>query len=110
MVKRDCGKSYAMKAIDKKKLSNEFGDGWKEALTAEKAFLTQLSHPLVMHVAYCFQNPQYLVIVMDLCTTTTLATFTHGSEHKLTPPQVRPKTPRARRCEQRVLTRGTHQA
>ena len=89
VVKRDCGKVYAMKVMKKSEIMSAFaGEDWKEIVLLEKQLHASMHHPLVVNLAYSFQNAGYLVLVMDTCPGGDLSVFCIGNE-RLTPPQVR---------------------
>ncbi len=69
VVKRDCGKHYAMKVQKKAELvaSLEGLDDWQEVVLLEKNLQAQLHHPLLVNLAYAFQDPVHLVLIMDAC-------------------------------------------
>jgi len=89
VVKRDSGKHYAMKVMKKHELISAFkSDGWKETVLLERRLQGNLHHPLLVNLAYSFQNVQFLVLVMDACPGGDLSVFALTSE-RLTPQQVR---------------------
>ena len=89
VVKRDCGKTYAMKVMKKKDLMQSFeGEDWKAVVSLEQQLQAQLHHPLIVNLAYSFQNTGYLVLVMDACPGGDLSTFAL-TDDKLTPTQAR---------------------
>uniref|UniRef100_A0A7S3BPB6 cGMP-dependent protein kinase n=1 Tax=Haptolina ericina TaxID=156174 RepID=A0A7S3BPB6_9EUKA len=89
VVKRDSGKHYAMKIMKKHELISAFkADIWKETVLLERRLQGNLHHPLLVNLAYSFQNIQYLVLVMDACPGGDLSVFALTSE-RLTPPQVK---------------------
>ena len=68
VVKRDCGKHYALKVMDKQHMIDEQGDeAWQDPVLTERSLLASLHHPLMINLAYAFQNMRYLVFVMDVC-------------------------------------------
>ena len=74
--KRDCGKQYAMKVMDKRKLLRDLGEEyWENILLIERNILSQLHHPLLTNMAYSFQNIDYVMIIMDACFGGDLARF-----------------------------------
>jgi serine/threonine protein kinase len=76
MTKRDCGKRYASKVMGKPVLAERFGDGWWEVIVqTERNILAALNHPLLINLAYTFQNKDYIVLVMDLCESGDLTPF-----------------------------------
>ncbi|KAL1520053.1 hypothetical protein AB1Y20_023528 [Prymnesium parvum] len=89
VVKRDCGKHYAMKVMKKHELIAAFrSEHWKETVLLERRLQSNLHHPLLVNLAYSFQNVHFLVLVMDACPGGDLSVFALSSE-RLTPPQVR---------------------
>jgi len=89
VVKRDCGKVYAMKVMKKSELICAFeGEDWREIVLLEKKLHSKMHHPLVVNLAYSFQNANYIVLVMDTCPGGDLSVFAL-TEEKLTPNQVR---------------------
>ena len=73
VIKRDCGKRYAMKVMSKRALHRLAAEGeappeggWKELVCRERAVLAALHHPLVVNLGYAFQTAAHLVLVMDL--------------------------------------------
>ena len=88
VVKRDCGKVYAMKVMKKVELIDAYvGEDWKTLTLTEKQLHASMHHPLVVNLAYCFQNAGYLVLVMDACPGGDLSTFVLCDD-VLTPAQV----------------------
>ena len=68
VVKRDSGKRYAMKAMNKAALRAGFGeDMWAQVAQLEREALGALHHPLLINLAYAFQNGDFLFLLMDLC-------------------------------------------
>ena len=68
VVKRDCGKHYAMKVMEKRRVVETFGeDQWDSLALVERNLLASLHHPLLINLAYAFQNISYLVLVLDVC-------------------------------------------
>jgi serine/threonine protein kinase/CRP-like cAMP-binding protein len=90
VVKRDCGKVYAMKVMKKSELKGGFGQGadWREIVLLEKQLHAKMHHALVVNLAYSFQNAAYVVLVMDACPGGDLSVFALTDE-RLTPSQVR---------------------
>lgn len=67
VVKRDCGKRYAMKVMQKKQLIEAYGeDDWEKLVLVERTLLASLHHPLLINLAYAFQNIDYLIFVTDV--------------------------------------------
>ena len=89
VVKRDCGKKYAMKIIKKQKVADMIGDSWDTVSLNERRLLSKLHHPLLLNLAYAFQNVAFLILVMDLCPGGDLSDFGNGCEEKLTADQIR---------------------
>jgi len=89
VTKRDSGKRYAMKVQSKKQLTDTFGELWEVVVSVERTILGQLHHPLLINLAYSFQNIDYLVLVMDLCEGGDLEVFGHAGPDKLTCEQLR---------------------
>jgi len=88
VVKRDCGKRYAMKVMKKQELQQAFSHEWKEVVLLERVLHADMHHPLVVNLAYAFQNAKFLVLVMDSCPGGDLSAFALTKE-RLTPSQVR---------------------
>ena len=56
VIKRDCGKRYAMKVMQKKQLIEAYGeDDWEKLVLVERTLLASLHHPLLINLAYAFQ-------------------------------------------------------
>ena len=66
VIKRDCGKRYAMKVMSKEKVSEVFEDEWERIVLVERKLMASLHHPLLINLAYAYQNIRYLILVMDL--------------------------------------------
>jgi len=66
VVKRDCGKHYAMKVMHKDLMRKVFAGTWRHKIWLEKDLMASLNHPFLVNLSYAFQNPQFLVLVMDL--------------------------------------------
>ena len=92
VVKRDCGKRYAMKVMEKAKLSECFGSElWEAVVQCERDVLGSLRHPLMINLAYAYQNIEYLWLVMDICDGGDLSAFganRQDEDSKLTSDQV----------------------
>lgn len=88
MMKRDCGKRYAIKVMEKKKLRDAYEDFWEDIVLMERKLLGSLHHPLLINLAYAYQNIQYLFLVMDICDGGDLEPYGHEAIHKLTATQV----------------------
>jgi len=89
VVKRDCGKRYAMKVMEKQKMYDTYGsDTYEETVVLEKNLMAQLYHPLFINLAYSFQNINYLVLVMDACYGGDLEPFGFYGKERLTTKQV----------------------
>ena len=90
VCKRDSRTPYAMKVISKAKVSEIFGDGlWEVIVMMEREILGRLHHPLLINLAYAFQNAEYLMLVMDLCEGGDLEPFGAKGELKLNEAQLR---------------------
>mmetsp|Transcript_31158 Transcript_31158/g.81458 ORF Transcript_31158/g.81458 Transcript_31158/m.81458 type:complete len:381 (+) Transcript_31158:1297-2439(+) len=67
--------------------------GWKELVRREREVLASVHHPLVVNLAYGFQNASYLVLVMDLVSAGDLFPFALDepclSHYRLTAAQLR---------------------
>jgi len=87
-VKRDCGKHYAMKVMQKEKFRQCFGSVWRQKIWLEKDLMASLHHPFLVNLHYAFQNHDFLVLVMDLVPAGDLSEFVL-TEKRLTPAQVR---------------------
>ena len=87
VIKKDCGKRYAMKIIEKEAVMDAFGDEWQAQLLNERQLLAALHHPLLANLAYAFQNVDYLVLVMDICYGGDLAAFGTFGRLRLTAKQ-----------------------
>ena len=90
VVKRDCGKRYAMKVMKKSAMVDVFGEDWEKLVMVEQKLMCSLHHPLLINLAYAFQNIKYLILVMDACHGGDLEPFSaYGDEHdRLTSEQV----------------------
>jgi len=83
--KKDTGKIYAMKVLNKKNIldNNEL-----EHTKTEKNILQKLIHPFLVNLNYSFQTPDKLYFIMDYINGGEL--FYHlQKEHKFTPERVR---------------------
>jgi serine/threonine protein kinase len=101
VVKRDCGKIYAMKVMKKTQLRETFdAANWKKVAVVEQQLAAKLHHPLIVNLAYSFQNAAFLVLVMDTCPGGDLSVFALTDE-KLTPEQG--ELPRGSNARQPVL-------
>ena len=97
VVKRDCGKRFAMKVQRKAGLiasladpeANATGAPWQEVALLEKTLQASLFHPLLVNLCYAFQNDEFLVMVMDACFGGDLGQFVLGECSPLTQEQVR---------------------
>jgi serine/threonine protein kinase len=79
--KKDTGKIYAMKVLNKKNIldNNEL-----EHTKTEKNILQKLIHPFLVNLNYSFQTPDKLYFIMDYINGGEL--FYHlQKEHKFTP-------------------------
>ena len=75
VVKRDCGKHYAMKVMHKEMMRRCLGSSWRKKIALEKDLMASLNHPFLVNLSYAFQNPQFLVLVMDLVPGADLSDF-----------------------------------
>mmetsp|Transcript_13813 Transcript_13813/g.42046 ORF Transcript_13813/g.42046 Transcript_13813/m.42046 type:complete len:1038 (+) Transcript_13813:202-3315(+) len=75
VVKRDCGKRYAMKVMHKEMMRRCLGSSWRKKIWLEKDLMASLSHPLLVNLLYAFQNQEFLVLVMDLVPAGDLSEF-----------------------------------
>lgn len=90
VVKRDCSKRYAMKLVAKQHLASKFDDGvWQAIMMTELTILKGLNHPLLINLAYSFQNVDYLFLVMDVCRGGDLERFGIDGDAILNSDQVR---------------------
>ena len=90
VIKRDTGKRYAMKAMRKVKLIKAYGEEvWDALAEQERLILGKLHHPLIVNLAYAFQNIEYLWLVMDACDGGDLEMFAVNGAHRMTEAQVR---------------------
>ena len=88
MVKRDCGKHYAMKVMHKEMMRRCLGSSWRKKIALEKDLMASLNHPFLVNLAYSFQNTEFLVLVMDLVPAGDLSDFVL-TKKRLTESQVR---------------------
>ena len=88
VVKRDCGKHYAMKVMHKEMMRRCLGSSWRKKIALEKDLMACLNHPFLVNLAYSFQNTEFLVLVMDLVPAGDLSEFVL-TKKRLTPDQVR---------------------
>jgi serine/threonine protein kinase len=88
VVKRDCGKHYAMKVMDKANVSRVFGEGWEDIVIQERALMAALHHPLMINLAYAYQNVSFLCLIMDVCHGGDLDAFAKDGPRRLTAVQV----------------------
>ena len=56
VVKRDCGKHYAMKVMHKEMMRRCLGSSWRKKIWLEKDLMACLSHPFLVNLSYAFQN------------------------------------------------------
>jgi len=83
--KKDTGKIYAMKVLNKK---NIIDNGELEHTRTEKNILQKLIHPFLVNLNYSFQTPDKLYFIMDYINGGEL--FYHlQKEHKFTPVRVK---------------------
>ena len=88
VIKRDCGKRYAMKVMRKTKIAEVLGTDWEDVCVVERRLLSKLHHPLLLNLGYAFQNVAFLVLVMDLCPGGDLDDFGRRGSEKLSAKQV----------------------
>ena len=55
VVKRDCGKHYAMKVMHKEMMRRCLGSSWRKKIALEKDLMASLNHPFLVNLAYSFQ-------------------------------------------------------
>ena len=87
VVKRDCGKHYAMKVMHKEMMRRCLGSSWRKKINLEKDLMASLNHPFLVNLSYAFQNTEFLVLVMDLVPAGDLSEFVL-TKKRLTPAQV----------------------
>jgi len=87
VVKRDCGVHYAMKVMQKESMKQNLGSSWRKKIAMEQQLMAALEHPFMVNLKYAFQNPEFLILVMDLVTSGDLSEFVL-TKKRLTPPQV----------------------
>jgi len=88
VVKRDCGKHYAMKVMHKEMMRRCLGSSWRKKIHLEKDLMACLNHPFLVNLSYAFQNTEFLVLVMDLVPAGDLSEFVL-TKKRLTSEQVR---------------------
>jgi len=88
VVKRDCGKRYAMKVMHKEMMRRCLGSSWRKKIWLEKDLMASLSHPFLVNLLYAFQNQEFLVLLMDLVAAGDLSEFVL-TKKRLTADQVR---------------------
>ena len=88
VVKRDCGKHYAMKVMHKEMMRRSLGSSWRRKIHLEKDLMACLHHPFLVNLSYAFQNTEFLVLVMDLVPAGDLSEFVL-TKKRLTAEQVR---------------------
>ena len=89
VVKRDCGKRFAMKVQRKAGLiasladpeANATGAPWQEVALLEKTLQASLFHPLLVNLCYAFRD-EFLVMVMDACSVATSASSSSASARR----------------------------
>jgi len=92
VVKRDCGKRYAMKIMDKSLIMEQYGDMWEHVVIMERQILASLAtlhHPLLINLCYSLQNISFLVLAMDICYGGDFNRFGVGGADQLDVEQVR---------------------
>ena len=75
VVKRDCGVHYAMKVMQKESMKQHLGSSWRKKIAVEQQLLATLDHPFMVNLKYAFQNPEFLILVMDLVASGDLSEF-----------------------------------
>jgi len=75
VVKRDCGVHYAMKVMQKESMKQNLGSSWRKKIAVEQQLLAALDHPFMVNLKYAFQNPEFLILVMDLVASGDLSEF-----------------------------------
>jgi len=88
VVKRDCGKHYAMKVMHKEMMRRCLGSSWRKKIALEKDLMASLNHPFLVNLGYAFQNTEFLVLVMDLVPAGDLSEYVL-TKKRLTSDQVR---------------------
>ena len=88
VVKRDCGVRYAMKVMQKEAMKHNLGSAWRKKIAMEQQLLSLLNHAFMVNLYYAFQNPEFLILVMDLVPSGDLSEFVL-TKKRLTPEQVR---------------------
>mmetsp|Transcript_18327 Transcript_18327/g.53484 ORF Transcript_18327/g.53484 Transcript_18327/m.53484 type:complete len:868 (+) Transcript_18327:207-2810(+) len=88
VVKRDCGKRYAMKVMHKEMMRRSLGSAWQRKIGLERDLLASLEHPFLVNLKYAFQNTEFLVLVMDLVRSADLSEFVL-SKRRLARPQIK---------------------
>jgi len=88
VIKRDCGKHYAMKVMHKEMMRRCLGSSWRKKIALEKDLMASLNHPFLVNLAYAFQNTEFLVLVMDLVPAGDLSEYVL-TKKRLTSDQVR---------------------
>jgi serine/threonine protein kinase/CRP-like cAMP-binding protein len=88
VVKRDCGKRYAIKVMHKDMMKRSLGASWQRKIALERDLLASLDHPFLVNLKYAFQNTEFLVLVMDLVRSNDLSEFVLG-KRRLTRSQVK---------------------
>lgn len=88
VVKRDCGKHYAMKVMHKEMMRRCLGSSWRKKIWLEKDLMACLNHPFLVNLSYAFQNTEFLVLVMDLVPAGDLSEFVL-TKKRLTAEQVK---------------------
>jgi len=75
VIKRDCGVHYAMKVMQKEAMKQNLGSSWRKKIAVEQQLLATLEHPFMVNLKYAFQNPEFLILVMDLVASGDLSEF-----------------------------------
>ena len=75
--------------MKKTKIIDVFGtELWEAAILAERKISAKMHHPLLINLAYAFQNIDYLWLVMDICDSGDLSKFGCEGEARLSKAQV----------------------
>lgn len=82
VMKRDCGKRYAMRTYTVAGLRTRYGgEGkWKSELCRERALQTELRHQLVVNVAYAFHTSLELFLILDPVCDVSLRNYIQADE------------------------------
>ena len=75
--------------MSKAAIIEAYGDElWEPVVLLERSIMGQLHHPLLINLAYAFQNIDYLWLVMDICDSGDLSKFGCEGEARLSKAQV----------------------